>query len=147
MCEKGLCLLTPGFRYRSYALRATRARAPGAPFLSQNHTQGWRSGWFLLLGLADRLSPDYRAEHFCRLEFLWRGASDVAVEDDNIRQHSWRECSLLFLFEFGKCRTGGVGGDGLVDGEFLIGEIIQLTVFAFTSDGSVEPAERSYGLN
>src|SRR4051794_30531291 len=73
-----------------------------------------------LLGLVYRLPADYRSQHLCLEDLRRSDFSDVAIEHYEVRQHAGSKSAFVMVAEIGKCRTSGVGGDCLVDGELLL---------------------------
>src|SRR2546426_2553770 len=54
------------------------------------------------LHFVHRLAPNYRAQHLGPEDIFRCYSSHIAVEDDEIREHSGRERSFFFLGEFGE---------------------------------------------
>src|SRR5882762_1702791 len=69
------------------------------------------------LGLVNRFSAHYRPQHFGLQDLLGRNLGDIAIKHDKIGEHARCECSFVVVAEVCECGAGGVGGDGLVDGQ------------------------------
>src|SRR5207302_4910005 len=68
------------------------------------------------LGFVHALSPNNGAQNFGLQNFWRRYGGDVAIEYDNIRQHSGCDQALFFFGEFCERGTRGIGRDRLVNG-------------------------------
>ena len=53
-----------------------------------------------------------------------------------------RDGALIVVAEVGKCGSGGIGGNSLIDGEFLLWVVLLGSGFVLTRDGSIDPPER-----
>src|SRR3954469_14463949 len=99
------------------------------------------------LRFVNRLAPYHCTQHL-GLEYLLRlHLGDVAVEHDEIRQHTRRQRALFLLHKLGVGGAGGVSGDGLVNAELLLRLVGSGAGFVLARDRSIQSSEGSDGFN
>src|SRR5438034_4828974 len=68
----------------------------------------------------NQLSSDESLHDFSLANFLWCDAEDILAEQDHVSEFPGNDRSLFVLQTFCKCRTHGVGLDGLGNRQFLL---------------------------
>ena len=102
---------------------------------------------WLLVRLVHRFPADDGAQDAGAKDLLRRNGGQVAVEHNEVREHTGGERPLFFFREFRIGCAGGVGCDCLFYGQFL-SRIVRLPpVFALACNGSIQAAKRTYGFD